>query len=50
MHNSDPMTFPLQYLPDHKLLMLCSLSFSECGSDCVAFSFAYNGGQYVGYA
>jgi len=29
--------------------MLCWRSFSECGSDRVASTFAYNGWQYDGY-
>jgi len=34
----------------HESLTLCWCSFSECHSDCVAFSFSYKGSQFVGYA
>jgi len=50
MHNSDQITTQLPYSQDRKSLMHRRRSFSECGSDYVAFSFAYNGCEYVGYA
>jgi len=40
----------LPKIQTQQLLTLCWRSFSEWGSDCVAFSFAYKGCQYVGYA
>jgi len=50
MHNSKQITAQIPYLEDQKSMTLCWRSFSECGSDCVAFCFAYTGCQYIGYA
>jgi len=49
MHYSNQITMQLPYIPDQKSLTLCYCSFSEFGSDCVRFSFAYKGCQYFDY-
>jgi len=50
MHNSKQITVQLPYLQDVKSLTLHWHSYGECVIDCVAFSFAYRGCQYVAYA
>jgi len=50
MDNSEQITSHLSCLQVQKLLTLHWRLFSEWGCYCVAFSFAYEGCQYIGYA
>jgi len=46
MHNKEQITFQLPDIQDQKLLTIHWHSFSRSAREHVAFSLAYNGGQY----